>query len=380
MTIFSRIKRASKAPGELQITSVTEPAGIIPSSPTRPAPLPPIDLDKPAVVLTADEVRARIAANRKRQSDIIRRSAALSYTPQSCAMSEYSLPGSGWQTHRIKEPTSIEAILREMPVRDAELLPPPLVMRGRASIQNNRTLSRRHSGEEFYAYSNPRPVPLPPPIKTHALPPPRSRSRRLTKTKQSSPLSTVSTQQDEEYFSSSSRDSARNSASTTDSVASLATSTSSIVTEQVETKRTSIKIPNFSKPSFAARREMPVKELDISLPYSSNAEGVEEQVKTAKCLIPTWRYEDLRTDNELPLTVTTIPPTHTRNMSWGHTRKPSFSAYNHVAFVPSVARTELLHIVTALHRPADPRTPTTACPRTRFPGNNRSRNPGPQTR
>ncbi|KAF2448286.1 hypothetical protein P171DRAFT_210037 [Karstenula rhodostoma CBS 690.94] len=329
MTVFSRTKRASKAVEEPKI--VVEPAGLPPPPPARPAPIPPIDPTKPAhtespAVMTAEEARARIAANRKRQSDIIRRSAALSYTQShthSRTVSEYSLPGSGWQTHRTREPTSIEAIIQDMPIYDAKLLPPPLVVHRAepARRESQHTLYHRHS-EEFHAYSNPRAVPLPPPIKTQPLPPPRSRSRRLTKTKPSSPLPVVPIQPEEEYFSSSSRDSTRNSASTANSDASSATSASSVFIEHTETKQTPAKIPNFSKPTKTAKKEKPV--LEISLPYSCNVDNYVEEVKTAKSLIPTWRYEDLSTDNQLPTPVTTMSAAHTRNQSWGHSRKTSF--------------------------------------------------------
>lgn len=106
----------------------------------------------------------------------------------------------------------------------------------------------------------------------------------------------------------------------------LATSASSILNERVETKQSPAKVPNFSKPTLATRREKEVPELDISLPYSAKVEGKEEEVKTAKSLIPTWRYEDFKTDNALPEPVTSIPPTHTRNKSWnqGHVRRSSF--------------------------------------------------------
>jgi hypothetical protein len=193
MAIFARSKRAGKAVKEPRIAPFVEPIGLLPPPPARPAPTPPIDPTKPAyteipIVLTAEEVRSRIAANRKRQSDIVRRSAALSYSHSHArTVSEYSLPGSGWQTHRVREPTSIEAMLQDMPFHDAELVPHPLVLRGAEPFRRGS----QHS-EEFHAYSNPRAVPLPPPIKTQPLPP-RSRSRRLTKTKPSVPL-TVATQ------------------------------------------------------------------------------------------------------------------------------------------------------------------------------------------
>lgn len=200
MAIFSKTTKAKKGNAEPKVISFPEPADLTPLPPNRPAPMLPIDpvrllhTETPAA-FTAEEVRAKIAANRKRQSDIIRRSAALSYT-HSRTTSEYSQPGFGWQTHRIREPTSIEAILRDIPIHDAELLPPPLVLRRSESVRRGgeHVLSRRHS-EEFHAYSNPRAVPLPPPIKTQSLPPPRSRSRRLTKTKPSSPLISVPLQQ-----------------------------------------------------------------------------------------------------------------------------------------------------------------------------------------
>ncbi|KAK7181786.1 hypothetical protein DPSP01_012535 [Paraphaeosphaeria sporulosa] len=322
MAIFSRTKRASKAVEEPKIAPLIEPARLPPPPPAISAPIPPIDPTKPAYtesppLMTTEEVRERIAANRKRQSDIIRRSAALSYTQthtHSRTVSEYSLPGSGWQTHRIREPTSIEAILQDMPIYNAKLVPPPLVVRG-------AELSRRHS-EEFHAYSNPRAVPLPPPIKTQLLPPPRSRSRRLTKTKPSSPLSEVPIPPEEEYFSSSSRDSSRNSASTANSDASSATSASSVFNEQTEAKQTLARIPNFSKPTKTSKKEKPA--LEISLPYSCNVDNPVEEVKTAKSIIPTWRYEDLNTDTQLPTPVTTISAAHMRNQSWGHSRKTSF--------------------------------------------------------
>lgn len=197
MAIFSRSKKVSKTAGPDQTPAVAAPVGTPLPTPSRPAPHPPIDPTKPAVTVTAEEVRARIAASRRRQSGVNCRSAFPTYTHSrdSRAISEYSLPGSGWQTHRVQGHTSIEAILQEMPIHEAELLPPPLVVRGRepfrTAIQNS--ITRRHSEEDFHAYSNPRPVPLPP-IKTKAPPPsPRSRSRRLTKTKPSSPLSTVFT-------------------------------------------------------------------------------------------------------------------------------------------------------------------------------------------
>lgn len=203
MAIFSRTKRASNTVEKPKIAPLVAPAGLPSPPPARPAPGPPIDPTRPAhtdtlELMTAEEVRVRIAANRKRQSDIIRRSAALSYSQShthSRTVSEYSLPGSGWQTHRIREPTtSIGAILQDMPIYDVKLLPPPLVVRGAEPVrrESQHPLPRRHS-EEFHAYSNPRAVPLPPPIKTQPLPPPRSRSRRLTKPKPkpSSPLSVV---------------------------------------------------------------------------------------------------------------------------------------------------------------------------------------------
>ncbi|KAJ4298210.1 hypothetical protein N0V90_006109 [Kalmusia sp. IMI 367209] len=324
MSIFSRVKKTKKAAEEPKASLITEPIEILPTVSSNAAP---IDPTKPAnnttaIVLTAEEVRARIASNRKRQSDIIRRSAALSYT-HSRSNSEYSLAGSGWQTHRVREPASIEAILREMPTKDVELLPAPLVLRGREPIrrQDEPSLSRRHS-EEFLAYSNPREVPLPPPMRTRP-PPTRSRSRRLTK--RNSPTSTMPIHQDpEEYFSSSSRSSARDSASSTGSTASSATSTSSIYNERVEVKRTSMKIPNFSRPTPVAEKKKP--ELEISLPYSSTVENMDEEIKTAKSLIPTWRYEDLRTDNQPPIQVTSISPTHSRQKSWGHSRQTSFGS------------------------------------------------------
>ena len=193
MAIFSRNKKpTSKTVGPDQTTAPTASVGTELPVPSRPAPSPPIDPTKPAVTVTAEEVRARIAASRRRQSGVNCRSA---YASSTRTISECSLPGSGWQTHRMQAHTSIEAILQEMPIHEAELLPPPLVVRGRepfrTAIQNS--ITRRHSEEDFHAYSNPRPVPLPP-VKTKAPPPPpRSRSRRLTKTKPSSPLSTVFT-------------------------------------------------------------------------------------------------------------------------------------------------------------------------------------------
>ncbi|KAL1605229.1 hypothetical protein SLS60_004773 [Paraconiothyrium brasiliense] len=132
----------------------------------------------------------------------------------------------------------------------------------------------------------------------------------------------IATQQEEEYFSSSSRDSTRNSASTTNSVASSATSTSSVFNERIGIKQTPANFPNFSKPTKAAKKERPA--LDISLPYSCNVDNNAEEIKTAKNLIPTWRYEDLSTDNQLPTPVTTMSAAHTRNQSWGHSRKTSF--------------------------------------------------------
>ncbi|KAF9737596.1 hypothetical protein PMIN03_000232 [Paraphaeosphaeria minitans] len=322
MAIFSRTKRSGKAVEEPNIVPSVEPASLPPPPPAISAPFPSIDPTKPAytettTLMTAEEVRERIAANRKRQSDIIRRSAALSYTQthtHSRTVSEYSLPGSGWQTHRIREPTSIEAILQAMPIYDAKLVPPPLVVRG---IQ----LPRRHS-EEFHAYSNPRAVPLPPPIKTQLLPPPRNRSRRLTKPKLDSSLSVVPIQPEEEYFSSSSRNSTRNSASTVSSDASSVTSASSVFNEQTETKQTLARVPNFSKPMKTSKKEKPA--LEISLPYSCNVDNPVDEVKTAKSLIPTWRYEDLNIDTQPPTPVTTISAAHTRNQSWGHSRKTSF--------------------------------------------------------
>ena len=106
----------------------------------------------------------------------------------------------------------------------------------------------------------------------------------------------------------------------------LATSASSILNERLELKQSPVKVPNFSKPNLALRREKEVSELDISLPYSAKVEGKEEEVKTATSLIPTWRYEDFKTDNELPVPVTSIPPSHARNKSWGqgHVRRSSF--------------------------------------------------------
>jgi hypothetical protein len=101
-----------------------------------------------------------------------------------------------------------------------------------------------------------------------------------------------------------------------------ATSTSSVFNEQIETKQTPAGIPNFSKPTKAAKKEKPA--LEISLPYSCNVDNHVEEVKTAKSLIPTWRYEDLSTDNQLPTPVTTMSAAHTRNQSWGHSRKTSF--------------------------------------------------------
>lgn len=189
MAIFSKSKKATKTVEQPPVISTPDPTTTAPPSlPSRPPPLPPIDPTKPALSVTAEEVRARIAANRKRQSDIIRSTAAQAYT-HSRTVSDYSVPGSGWQTHRMQEHKTIQAILRDMPIHEAELLPPPLVVGERIS------LSRRHSEEDFHAYSNPRAVPLPP-LKTQALPPPpRSRSRKLTKTKPGSPLSTEFTVQ-----------------------------------------------------------------------------------------------------------------------------------------------------------------------------------------
>ena len=223
MAIFSRIRRASKAAEEPKITSVVEPARIPPSPLTISAPISPIDPTKPAhyespFPIPAEEVREIIAANRKRQSNMIRHSAALSYSQvhtHSRTVSEYSLPGSGWQTHRSREPVSIEAILQNVPDYNTRFVPPPLVVRG-------AELPRRHS--EDHAYSNPRAVPLPPQTKTQPLPPARTRTRRLTKTKPSNQLSVVpTTNPEEEYFSSSSQDSARDSASTANSDASSGT-------------------------------------------------------------------------------------------------------------------------------------------------------------
>ena len=184
MAIFSRTKKATKAVEEPQNNPTPDPVMIPPPPPpNRPPPLSPIDPTKPALTVTAEEVRARIAANRRRQSDIIRSTAVKAYT-HSRTVSDCSLPGSGWQTHRMQEHKTIQAILRDMPIHEAELLPPPLVVSERV------TLSRRRSEEDFHAYANPRAVPLPP-IKTQALsPPPRNRSRKLTKTKPGSPLST----------------------------------------------------------------------------------------------------------------------------------------------------------------------------------------------
>lgn len=202
MAIFSRTKRANK--GIKEITDVTTTERVYSSPPppspppSRPVPVPPVDPTKHEVVLSAEEVRARIAANRKRQSDIIRRSAALSYS-QSRTVSEYSEPGSGWQTHRLKEPTTIETILQNMPLHDTTLVPSPLAMRGRQPVRGENELvrSRPHSQDEIdSSWTNPRAVPLPPPVKTHPSPPPRSRSRRLTKSKTnpSIPLPTASIQ------------------------------------------------------------------------------------------------------------------------------------------------------------------------------------------
>lgn len=204
MAIFSRIKRASKAVEEPKTASVVEPARIplspltisapiLSTDPTKPAHTP-IDPTKPAHTyglfpVSAEETRERIAANRKRQSDVIRRSAALSYTQthtHSRTVSEYSLPGAGWQTHRTQEPASIKTILKTMPMHHTRLIPPPLVVRG-------AELPRRHS--EDNAYSNPRAVPLPPQHKMQPAPPPRVRSRRLTKTKPSILLPVVHPQQ-----------------------------------------------------------------------------------------------------------------------------------------------------------------------------------------
>jgi len=188
MDIFSRAKRAKKTAHPDKTATPTDRCQISPPSPQHGSTYAVRD-SHPAepIILTAEEVRARIAENIRRRSELARNSIAQSST-HTRSISDGSIPGAGWQTHRGRNLTLVNATIQDIPIQEEGLVPPPLFHHGSDPINKYwEPRMRRQRSEEFY--SNPRTVPLPPRMKMDTALPAQNRSRRLTKRR--SPLSMI---------------------------------------------------------------------------------------------------------------------------------------------------------------------------------------------
>ncbi|KAF2002398.1 hypothetical protein P154DRAFT_573972 [Amniculicola lignicola CBS 123094] len=305
MSIFSRMKKAKKAAAEHKKVAIQEQKEEIEKPPPVPYKHIPTHAAQDALsamptVWGPKETRARIAAARKRMSEVtasapasVRNSSStsdMSFTPRPMYRSQSDMS----MFSIMRQPQSSHQLRPGKGQQSQSAIPPVPALPHMPSGKR-----RAKSSNEPAAFVQPRNAPSAPPRRQK----PHHSNSSVSSVRRKSPLSNVSLDQahgqTDDLSSRTSEGSACSSAASTASF---------VETAPVRKQKPHVGILKLPMPSFVTEKRSPI--VEISSPYGVD----DEHSRLSSPSIPTWRYEDFVRPTEEPVRLETIPRSFSSGM------------------------------------------------------------------